>query len=202
MAIRRIKLSKELKDALSELPDQEKDKLIFRLLPANPDLAKKLAFELLEGGDTKGERRRELAEEIELVLKRSTANYYSPGYLLLDLRACSGAISRHVKTTKDKYGEIELNLLVLNAGLMPVREKIAAASPAKARTLSNHVVKRALKIYQLLSKQHPDIVLDFKSDLQELGANISAIDTFMRVAIREGLDVNWLLKGILPDYEI
>lgn len=202
MAKRRIKLSKELKDAISDLSDKEKDKLIFRLLPGNPDLAKKLAFELLEGGDTMEIRRNELAEEIKIVLERATDNYYSPGYLLLDFRACSGAISRHVKTTKDKYGEIALNLLMLNAGLTPVRDELALAHPAKAKTLSSYVISRTLKIYDLLGKQHPDMVLDFKQDLQQLGKNIGSIDAFMRVAIYSGLDVNWLLKGILPDYKI
>ena len=40
--------------------------------------------------------------------------YYSPGYLLLELRSISGRITQHVKTTKDKYGEVALNCLLLN----------------------------------------------------------------------------------------
>ena len=46
------KLSKKLKEAISNLPDSEKDKLLFKLLPKDQPLCEKLEFELLEQGQT------------------------------------------------------------------------------------------------------------------------------------------------------
>ena len=95
----RTKLSDELKEAIASLTHKEKDKLLFRLIAKDYALVKKLEFELLEDGETKDERRQELYEMIEAEFARY--HYYSPGYLLLLLRSISGAIGRHLKTTKD-----------------------------------------------------------------------------------------------------
>ena len=56
-------LNNDLKEAVSLLPNKEKDKLIFRLLKKEPSLAKKLYFELV---DTKSveERRVEMENEV------------------------------------------------------------------------------------------------------------------------------------------
>jgi len=44
----RAKLIPELKAAISELTEKEKDKLIFRLLPKDQKLVHKLEYQLLE----------------------------------------------------------------------------------------------------------------------------------------------------------
>ena len=50
--------SKEFKKAIQELPNTEKDKLIFRLLKRDLDLANRLHFELVDT-ETVEEKRRE-----------------------------------------------------------------------------------------------------------------------------------------------
>lgn len=202
MAKRRVALSPELKKAISDLPSREKDKLLFRLLPKENALVAKLEYELLEAGDNVAERRNDLAREITSALQRSAANFYSPGYILLDLRAWSGEITRHVKTTKDKYGEVKLNFLLLNEGIGNLTEQINANSAGRARTLNEYVVKRTLKLFSLMRDLHADHRLDFREEMKTLGKNIGSIDSMMREAIREGLDVNYLLKGEIQDYEV
>lgn len=200
MPSRRVTLSKELKTALSELPVKEKDKLLFRLLPTKPDLVAKLEYELLEGGNSKEERRAELGEAIEKKLAEDVVpNFYSPGYLLLDYRFISGRITEHVKTTKDKEGEVELNILMLADSLPALAERIDGFSAGRSRTLSNYVVKRARKILKLLGKFHRDIRLDYASDLERIGRAMGRIDAMMRTAVHEGFDVNWLLSGEWPE---
>lgn len=195
---RRKTLSPEFKKVISQLSPKEKDKLLFRLLPKEPALVAKLEYDLLEGGDNVEVRRNELSEQMEMRLREATADFYSPGYLLLDLRSLSGDITRHVKVTKDKYGEIQMNFMLLNEGIGPVVDKINGFSKGRARTLNDYVVKRVLKLFALLHKQHPDIRLDFADEMKELGGYIGRIDSMMHTAIFNGMDVNYLLSGEVP----
>lgn len=197
MATRTI-LTDDFKKAIAGLSPREKDKLLFRLLPKEPALVAKLTFELLEGGESQDERRQELLELLESELKVGTQHFYSPGYLLLGMRSLSGEITRHVKTTKDKYGEIQANLLLLNDAMRPNLKKIVTFSAGKCRTFNNYVVSRTFKILALLDKQHPDIHLDFHDDLRELGENIQSIPTLRDLAKQENLNVSALLRGEVP----
>lgn len=194
---RRVQISPELKSALKELSPAEKDKLILRLLPKNAPLIAKLEYELLASGSLE-ERRDKLGEEIERRMADAVSSFYSPGYLLLDLRAVSGDINRHVKTTRDKAGEVELNLLMLTESLPKLTKQISGFSAGRSRTLNNYVIARAAKILKLLDKFHPDVRLDYASDLRTLGRAIGDVDAMMRTAIHEGFDVNWLLRGEWP----
>ena len=196
----RVKLTKEFKKAIAQMPSNEKDKLLFRLLAKEPALVEKLTFQLLEDGESAEDRRDEIKQMIEEHLEKYQTYFYTPGYLQMELRALSGEINRHVKTTKDKYGEVALNLFMLNKVMELYNEKVMKFDSQKSRTFNEYVVKRTLKIYALLKKLHEDYIADFKEDLQQLGRDIGRNDTMMRIAIHNMLDVNWLLKGILPDY--
>jgi hypothetical protein len=195
----RVKLSTELKEALSALSDKEKDKLIFRILPSHSRLVDRLTFELLEAGQSQEDRREELQETIETWLSKGKKHYYSPGLLLRMIRDLSGQINRHVYATKDKYGEAWLNLYLLVRTLEIYGEEVKKASPARARTFSNYVVKRSLKILRLLSKMHPDLHLDFQENLEKLGELIGQNHQLMQTSIFHGLDVNWLIRGEVPE---
>ena len=115
--------SKELKKAIQELPSGEKDKLIFRLLRRDLDLANRLHFELVDV-ETVDDKR--AAFEIAMIekIKYFSNHFYSVGYLLQDTRFLSGEISYHVKITKDKFGEISLNLKMLIEVLKLNNDKI------------------------------------------------------------------------------
>ena len=180
------------------MPPRDKDKLLFRLIAKDYDLVQQLEFKLLEGSATVEERREEIKEEIKLALIESKRYFYSPGYLLLDLRSLSGKINFHVKTTKDKYGEIELNFFMLNHALELMSEQIRPFSAVKSRTLNEYIVRRTLKLLKLLDKLHDDYRLDFNISMKHLGKSIGNLPNLMRTAIKEMLDVNWLLKGKWP----
>jgi hypothetical protein len=195
----RRKLSDELKEAISMLPGKEKDKLLFRLIAKDEALMEKLAFQLLEDAGSKEERRAELKQEIERLLNRVATHFYSPGYLLLDLRAVSGAITRHVKTTKDKYGEIELNFFMLNYALELMGDEVKPFSSYRSRTFNTYVIKRAIKLQKLLGKLHEDYRLDFEADMQALATFLRADPQLVDMANRLGLDVEALENGVIPD---
>ena len=191
----RVKLPEELKKAISGLSHKEKDKLLFRLIAKEPILAEQLAFKLLEDGVSAEDRRMELGREIEKFLNEYQKYYYSPGYLLLDLRSISGKITQHVKTTKDKYGEIYLNFLMLNKALALFGKKINQVRPNRSRTLNKYVVNRAIKLLGLVRKIHEDYQLDFSDSMIELGQHIQRIDAMKRMADNFELDLELLLSG-------
>ncbi len=189
----RTKLPDELKQAISLLSNKEKDKLLFRLIAKDAALVEKLTFELLEDKDSKDDRREEIYQMIDKGFERY--RFYSPGYLLLTLRSVSGDINRHVKTTKDKYGEIQLNLLMLNKSLGLFGEKIRKAPPRKQLTFNTYVVKRAVKLVGLLRKLHEDYLLDFREDVSQLGYYIEQHPRMHPFAETVGLDIEMLKRG-------
>jgi hypothetical protein len=189
--------SKELKKAIQELPSTEKDKLIFRLLRRDLDLANRLHFELVDV-ETVDDKR--AAFEIVMIEKINyfSNHFYSVGYLLQDTRFLSGEISYHVKITKDKFGEISLNLKMLIQLLTLNNDKIQKQTYSKAYTLCIYVIARAFKILLLIKAIDEDYFIDFKEDLNTLGLMIVGNPMLMRTAINNGLDVNWLISGEIP----
>lgn len=197
----RRKLSDELKSAIAQLPSREKDKLLFRLIAKEPDLAEKLTFQLLEGGETKEERRELLQRHIQEDIEYSERDFYSPGYLLLELRSISGAVNRHVKVTGDKYGEVALNFFMLNYTLELMGERIQRFRAGKRRTFDNYIIKRARKLQRLLGKMHDDLLLDFESDMKTLGELLKRDPSLVKLAGELGLSIEALEQGALPGEE-
>lgn len=188
----RVKLTPELKKAISALSSKEKDKLLFRLIPKDEILVAQLEHLLLEESATVEFRRDALRDIIDKSLNRAANNYYSPGYLLLDIRSISGRINRHVKITKDKYGEVELNLFMLNRTLELLGGQLRFASPWHSRTLNEYMAKRILKLLKLLEKIPEDYHADFRPGFQELADALEQQGNFTRVAKNLQLDLRTL----------
>lgn len=192
-----MQFSKEFKEALSELPSKEKDKLLLRLLKKDLKLADRLFFELVDYR-TVDERRTIMEERVLEQTAYFTSRYYSPGYLMMDLRYLSGEITEHVTITKDKFGEVTLNLTMLIAVLDKTNAKIASAGLQKSQKFCIYVIARTFKLLLLIDKMHEDYQLDFKPKIEQLGRLIGQNDLLMRMAIHHGLDVNWLTQFNIP----
>ena len=111
-----MKLDDEFKEALSRLSEKEKDKLIFRLIKHDLKLANRLRFELLQEY-TVEESRDRIKNMVQKVMERlldDDPKYYSSMDLLWSIKDFISQINEHVATTKDKYGEIELTLFLMN----------------------------------------------------------------------------------------
>lgn len=170
----RVKLSPELKEAVSDLSHKEKDRLLFRLLPKDAALVEQLIFKLLEDGETTELRRESLWVDIEGYLHNAIESYYRPGYLLLDLRSCSGLINAHVRTTRDKYGEVQVSLRALLMVFDALENHLQEASSMRMRTFAPYVVKRSFKLLRLVSKLHEDLQFDFRDDFRRLAGFLEA----------------------------
>lgn len=188
----------EFKKALQLLPAEEKDKLILRLLKHDLQLANKLRFELVDT-DTVEEKREQLKSHIIKRIQLATERYFSAGYLLMDVREISGQINEHVAITKDRLGEISLNCTLLRHLLEMNNERIAAEKPGKAYTLCIYIVARIFKILMLIQKQHEDLHLEFRDDIEAIGNLLGNNHNLMKMAINNGLDANWLIRFSIPE---
>lgn len=191
-------LPKELKEAISKLSSADKDKLIFRLLKKDLVLANQLLFELVSDENVE-DKRKQVKELLSKRIESATIHFYSTGYLNMAVRDMSGIITEHVKITKDKYGEAYLNLWMMIEMLERNKQNILSESIGKTEKFCVAVIARAFKILLLIKKLHEDYRVEFEDDLIKLGRLIGDNKYFMKFAIYNGFDVNWLLKAEIPE---
>jgi len=188
----------EFKKALQMLPEKEKDKLLLRLLKQNKALSQRLYFELVDT-DSVTDKRNDVKNKVCEHVGSATERYYSPGYLLLDLRDISGHINEHVSITKDKIGEIVLNCVMLQYTLELNNARLIIADRSRCHTLYIYVIARVFKILMLIQKQHEDYHLEFKEYLNAIGEFIGKNHNLMKLSMYNGLDVNWLINFSIPE---
>jgi hypothetical protein len=163
------KISDELKKAIKNLPEAEKDKLLLRLIAKDRMLIAKLNHELLEDEVDAEAQRETLARQLEahFSAENFAAWNHTPGLVMMEQRSFSGAITRHVKITKDKYGEIQLTVLLVN---MPFRaqSKILYHNQHRADTFAPYVCKKAQDVFKKLKKLDRDYYVEFEKDVNEM----------------------------------
>lgn len=189
---------KEFKEAISELPSIEKDRLILRLLKKDIALANRLLFELVSDS-TVEEEREKTQVRLNQLIERVSKNYYTADYLNVEIRSMSGVINEHVFTTKDKSGEISLNLYIIKEILNRNKQKLSSFSYQKSRKFYVGIISRIFKVLILIQKLHKDYFLEFKDDLEQIGNLILENLNLQKTAIDNGLDVHWLIDGTIPD---
>lgn len=158
------KITKELEKAIVGLPAKEKDKLLLRLIGKSELLVEQLQFQLLENESFLNDRRDEIKKSI---LSVSKMGHYTPGWMMMDMRDLNGRITNHVKITKDKYGEIELTLYLLNCffdNQFALLEKYSS----KSDTIAFYIAKRTEFILKKLPKLHEDYYMEFERDVNKL----------------------------------
>ncbi len=164
------KATKELDprfEVLKMLTVQQKDKLLLKLFRKDPMLVEKLAFEFFEDKSDLVNRRNDLKSQIDTYIHEKYLTYDTPGEAMMVMRSMNGRITEHVKITKDKYGEVELTILLLNTAFTRFGAMLEKKAN-RADTFSEYVIKRTLHVLKVLEKLHEDNYLDFKDDLNQL----------------------------------
>ena len=156
-----VEISDQLRDAILELPKKEKDKLLIRLLRKDKKTVSKLQFDLLEGTPDDVERRQQVIRDSMLRRLPTDAKYLSPGIILMDLRSLSGDITEHTRVTKDKTGEIELSLLILNHVFTAYRD-LLNSKQRQCDTLAPYVVKKLDTLIKKADKLDEDYQWEFR----------------------------------------
>lgn len=188
------KVSPELKTAILELPEKEKDKLLLRLIRKDSTLIQQLHFQLLEDQIDLEERRTRTFKivnvELDQVEKQLGARkYYHPRDLLLDLRSMSGFVNQHALITKDKMGELELRMHILNRVFQLAGTFFEYSNHANERLLL-YIVGRIKNIFTAFEKLHEDLQYDYVEKLNEIlafGHSCALKNPLQELAIPEEL---------------
>jgi hypothetical protein len=192
-----MKFDQEFKTALKLLPDTEKDKLILRLLKHDVSLTNRLYFELVETETAEG-KREQLKSKISKFIELWKGEHYATMHIYFDAKSISGMISEHLYTTKDKYGEISLSLHLILGIMEGNNHKIGGLIHGYNYKLYIYVYAKLFKILMLIQKQHTDLHIEFKQDIESIGEYIGNNPHLMKLAINNGLDVNWLILFTIP----
>ena len=189
----RAKLSEELKKEIKALSSKEKNKLLMRLIPKDSKLVDQLEYKLVEEEGTLEFRRDDMREYIESRANQYPNKYYSSIYLRLEMRDISGKINYHVAITKDKLGEIEFNLVMVNGLLYKNKGRLQSESKYLAEKLNDYVIKRAVKLVKLVNALHEDYRLEFADEMMELADHIKSIPSLLEEAKYLQFDVESLI---------
>ncbi len=158
------KISKDLEKAILSQPAKEKDKILLRLIGKSELLIEQLQYQLLENETFLNDRRDEIKKSIQRVSKMA---HSTPGWMMMDMRDLNARITQHVKVTKDKYGEIELTLYLLNS-FFENQFSLLEKYNSKSDTVALYIAKRTEFVIKKLPKLHEDYYIEFERDVNKL----------------------------------
>ena len=193
-----MEYSKEFKQALSEFSSVEKDRLIFRLLKKDKLLSKKLYFELIDPETT--DQKRDQMEEIIREKTMLAAKYIgNPKYYLVIIRRISAEITEHVKVTTDKFGEVYLNLFLVDQ-ILENNDSFAQQRFDNVYKLYIYLINKIVRALLLIKKIDEDYWMEFDEILGKIDHKVHQNSYLEKLFINNGIDFNWLQVEKLPDH--
>lgn len=189
------KIAKELKEAICQMPEKEKDKILLRLIAKDQMLIARLEHELFgDEAETKA-----LAEEIKEDIDRvMNYDHDTPGWLMMAMRSINGDITRHVKITKDKTGEIELTLYLLSTTFKKQEDFLEEYS-YRADKFAVYVCRRTDFILKKIIKLHSDLQFDYKNEVDFILHFLHTSSATKQDASYENIPTDW--DDFLEKYE-
>jgi len=193
-----MEYSKEFKAALSQLSPAEKDRLIFRLLRKDEILSKKLYFELIDE-ETVDQKRDAMEELIKEKVEYASKYISNQKYFIVLIRKISAQINEHVKVTTDKFGDISLNLLLINE-ILESNEKLSRQKFNDVYKLYLYMINKIVKALALTKKLDEDYWMEIDEYLSVAYDKITANIYLEKLFINNGIDFNWLNADRIPDH--
>jgi len=193
-----MEYSKEFKAALSNFSSIEKDRLIFRLLRKDKLLSKKLYFELIDT-ETVDQKRSQMEENIDEKVLLASKYIGNPKYFLVIIRRISAEITEHVKVTTDKFGEVSLNLFLINK-ILENNDKLNQQRFDNIYKLYIYLINKILKALILVKKIDEDYWLEIDELLEDLDIKIHENIYLEKLCINNSFDFNWLKCENIPDH--
>ncbi|SEH50769.1 deoxyuridine 5'-triphosphate nucleotidohydrolase [Epilithonimonas hominis] len=193
-----MEYSKEFKQALSEFSSKEKDKLIFRLLKKDKLLSKKLYFELIEE-ETTDDKRNTMESYLKERITDLSKHIGNPKYFLVLVRKLSGEITEHVKVTTDKFGDVFLNLFLVNT-ILEHNDKLSRQRFDAVYKLYIYLINKIIKALIQIQKLDEDYWLEFDEILTDIDFQLHENLYLEKLCINNGLDFNWLKCENIPDH--
>lgn len=174
------------------MPEREKDILLIRLVSKEPTLMAKLKHQLLEDEVEMEQRRDEIMQQMEDTFTRDGFAFWThtPGLVMMVMRDFSGDINKHVKITKDKYGEIALLTRLVN---LPFREQydILKDNAHRADKFAAYACRKAQIVFNKLEKFNRDYYLDFEKEVNEMLDYLKNYPPSAKLMDEYGLPQGW-----------
>ena len=149
-------LSPDLRRALFQLPEKEKDQLLARLIAQDAVLTEQLAYRLLEGPDALQTRRTALRAQVDDPVR---GFHQTPNDLLVILRQLQARLAYHTKITGDAFGETELSWHLL-ANVFRQQPEATARLYGPTQPLLQHLTRRTHEALKQTAKLHEDYHLE------------------------------------------
>jgi len=167
----RLNQQPELKRAILDLPQAEKDKLLVRLINKDRMLIKQLHFQLLEDEGDLDERTAALFDKLQQLIERAAG--YIPNVnharnadnLMGELKYGSGLINEHATVTKDKMSEVRLRLLLVSQSFTRFDQLFEQHLYQRNDRLLNYQAGRMKYILGKYNKLHEDLQFEYRDEL-------------------------------------
>ena len=192
-----MEYSKEFKQALSEFSSIEKDRLIFRLLKKDKLLSKKLYFEIIDP-ETTDQKRDQMEENVTEKLASAARYIGNPKYYLSTIRTISAEITEHVKVTTDKFGEVYLNLFLVDQ-ILENNDSFAQQRFGNVYKLYIYLINKIVRALLLIKKIDEDYWMEFDEILGKIDDKVHENRYLEKLFINNGIDFNWLQSENLPE---
>jgi len=163
----------ELKKAILGLPQQEKDKLLVRLVGKDRLLMKQLHFQLLEDESDLNERIEAVRQQLVQVVKQTKGyipNENQRGHadeLMKALKYGSGFINEHVAVTKDKMSELQFRLFLVSQSFAHFGRLFEPHLYRRNDRLLKYQAGRIKYMLGKYEKLHEDLQFEFREELNE-----------------------------------
>lgn len=164
----------ELKTAVLQLSQKEKDKLLVRLVGKDKMLLKQLHYELLEDESDLADRIEVLKNKLfELFEKmqaehKTVRNHRFDKYIGTNIRHANGLVNEHEKITKDKLSDVECRLIILNELFQRFPSLFDQSSYYNAPQLITYIQNRIKAVVTKYEKLHEDIQFDLREPFQSM----------------------------------
>ena len=189
--------SKEFKTALSQLSSVEKDRLIFRLLKKDKILSKKLYFELIDQ-ETTDQKRDQMEDLVKEKVEYASKYISNQKYFVVLIRKISAEITEHVKVTSDKFGDVSLNLFLINQ-VLEFNPQLSRQRFNEIYKLYLYIINKVVKALSLTKKLDEDYWMEIDEYLSELYTKITGNIYLEKLFINNGIDLGWLNTENIPE---
>lgn len=168
------KIPEELEEAILDLPQKEKNRLLIRLINKDSLLTEQLQYRLLENTEA------DLRYRILNIKDGIDATFGIPRMSLKDILAYTrekvGLINRFAKVTKDKKGELELLIHLFKASNEAFAQHRATLRDFLLKTrYKQYSSSKTDKMKLLLDTIHEDYRIEFEEDLNQIINTINRI---------------------------